>query len=77
MSEVRAPFLVNLRDPIRNQGQTCCRANLLSTLSYRFPSYRLDDPDDDPDDEDDDPDDDDEDDEDEDDEEDDVETWQV
>ena len=48
-------------------------------MSYLFPSYKLDDPDDDPDDEDDDPDadDDDEDDEDEDDPEDEGETWQV
>jgi len=77
--EVRAPFLVDLRDTIRNQSQTGCRADLLSTVAYLFPSYNLDDPDDDPDDEDDDPDEDDdeEDDEDEDDENGDVETWQV
>ena len=81
MPKVRAPFLVDLRDSIRNQSQTGCRADLLNTVAYLFPSYKLDDPDDDPDDEDDDPDaeddEDDEDDEEEDDEDGDVETWQV
>jgi len=72
---MRAPFLVDVRDPIRNQGQTRRGAVLLSTVPYLFPSYKLDDPDED-DEDDDDPDEDDEDDDDED-EDDDVETWQV